>query len=105
MATSPAENIFPIFPTAPPDTGSCSQVSPQPPLPRDEQPQLFQPFLTAEVLWGGWGQQPVLGFPVPTPRLTHPSPHRRGTAHPPVRERVNEFRDKRKQNDCESRKN
>jgi len=40
---------FPLsFLEAPPGTGSCSKVSPQPSLPRAEQPQLSQPLLPAE---------------------------------------------------------
>ena len=35
-------------PAAPPGTGSCSKVSPQPSLLQAEQPQLSQPFLPAE---------------------------------------------------------
>ena len=54
-----AKSPSPSFLSAPPGTGSCSKVSPQPSLPQAEQPQPSQPFLPAEVL------QPLQNSPSP----------------------------------------
>jgi len=51
IATSPAENIFRIFPIGPLQVlKGCYKVSPQPSLLQAKQPQLSQPFLITEVL-------------------------------------------------------
>jgi len=71
ITTSPAENIFPIFPIGLLQVmKGCSKFSPEPSLVQAEQPQLSQPFLIEEVLqplgsslWPSSGPAPTAPCP------------------------------------------